>query len=150
LNWKPVAITFAIIAAIVLALGLFSASVLAGETDCTTWLASDHPTWKGADAKYTLPSGKRPDLVTPSLAIEVERCTRPKWYEAIGQSLCYAIEIADAEPGKDRRPAIILLRTAATADDAVEIAVIKDCQRVCDRVGILLFVVTPPVELLSR
>ena len=54
----------------------------------------------GGVAEYRLPDGSRVDILTPSVAWEVEWVE--KWPESIGQSLFYSLST-------DREPGVILL-----------------------------------------
>ena len=67
-----------------------------GETVWSKWLAAQ----MNGIAEYTLPDRSRVDILTPTLAIEVDWVK--KWAEAIGQAIYYGVVT-------ERQPAILLL-----------------------------------------
>ena len=80
----------------------------------------------GGESEYRLPDGRRVDILTKGLAIEVDWVK--KWPEAIGQSIGYAIET-------DRMPAILLLlRNKPTEQKYLDHAF-----KACERAGIPCF-----------
>jgi len=80
-----------------------------------------------AEVEVVLSDGTRCDLLSDTLAIEVERT--PAWAEAIGQSLHYA-ELSGRKPG------IILL----LSDPTTEWRHLVRCARLCGKLGITLYV----------
>ena len=77
-----------------------------------------------ADVEVTLPDGTRCDLLSDDTAWEIDWA--PKWQQAVGQSLLYAI-------WSERQPGIILL----TRGDEDKLHVLR-CKLVCERANITL------------
>lgn len=92
------------------------------EVAWSTWLADQ----MGGCAEYVLPDKSRVDILTPTLAIEVDWVK--KWAEAIGQAVFYGIMT-------DRQPAILLLlRSKETEEKYLERA-----KMAADKLGISVF-----------
>lgn len=86
------------------------------------WLAEQ----MGGVAEYVLPDRSRVDIVTTSLAIEVDWVKR--WYTAIGQAVYYGAML-------NRQAAIVLL----LRDKPSELVYLRRCQLASDRVGLPVF-----------
>lgn len=95
------------------------------ENTWTAYLCSQNPDWQ---EQFRTPDGSYVDVLTPTHAIEVDY--GPKWKEAVGQALFYAITT-------EKQPGIILL----VRDWDRERVYYLRCLAVCARHGIKLMVV---------
>jgi hypothetical protein len=111
---------------------LFWLSPVPAQDDRSKW---DEVTWTeslcsdrmadGWESNYRTPDGSYVDILTPTLAVEVDWA--PKWKEAIGQSLFYSISTG-------KKPAVLLL----VRDWDKERVYYLRCLAVCSRYDIQL------------
>lgn len=93
-----------------------------GEVRWSKWLAQQ----MGGESEVRLPDGRRCDIVTEHLAIEVDWVK--KWPQAIGQSIAYSLEL-------EKFPAIILLLRGKPTEKKY----ISYAARACSKAGIPIF-----------
>jgi len=93
-----------------------------GETHWSNWLAGK----MGGVPEYVLPDRSRVDILTPTLAIEVDWVK--KWPEAIGQAVYYGIMT-------DRQPAILLL----LRNKETELTYLRRAKMAADNLNIAVF-----------
>ena len=93
-----------------------------GEIVWSRWLADR----MGGVAEYMLPDRSRVDILTPTLAIEVDWAK--KWPQAIGQAVYYGIMT-------DKQPAIILLLRGKDTEEKY----LERAKKAADELGIAVF-----------